>query len=274
MRGTRLGFRADRQARRHRRAVRRAFAEVTFYREQWAMADSPLDDPVPTAVTDLPDPPHTLTPFARPWSPAREPSVWTPDPAALAAALRLAGCGGRGRATVLEVRDALLDQHRLPGRFGGPAYGVLLSASAIVADTARAEERNVKTLAQAAARGRVWVVGAPADLSALPGLADGRLDTVHRVPVSFVEHPADGGERPVVLHDPVLGYVGARVPDCGRFHVDWQRVHVRERAGVVTFSLLGRRRPTLLEMCPSGVDRLRVAICARHATPVLELRAG
>ncbi|HEX6873293.1 MAG TPA: hypothetical protein VF163_19530, partial [Micromonosporaceae bacterium] len=64
--------------RRYRRAVRRAFATVPYYREQCARAGRLLDEPEPTPTATLADPAHTLCPFARPWSAADEPSLWTP----------------------------------------------------------------------------------------------------------------------------------------------------------------------------------------------------
>ena len=112
-------YRPARQERRYRRMTRRAFATVTFYRGRLASAGEPLPHPRPTPVGELPDPPHTLVPFARPWSARYEPSLWTPRLRPLAAALRLAGC--RGRRPVLEVRPALWDGTGC--RAAGPAAG-------------------------------------------------------------------------------------------------------------------------------------------------------
>lgn len=266
------GERRDR--RRYRRAARRAFATVTFYREQWAVAGRVLAEPVPTPADALPDPPHTLCPFARPWTPDREPSLWTPSLRALGRALRMAGC--HERLPVLEVREALLDQirirrHPLQPRPDYPAYRVLLSPTSIVASPARRAELDQEALHAAAAGGGGWLVGGPPELAAVPELAGVRLRPVHRLPVAATaDHPAT--DVPTVLHEPRLGYLGAFVPECRRFHLDGRRVYARDRAGTVALSLPYSRRPTLLDIVPPGAERVTVGRCERHRTPVLRAR--
>jgi hypothetical protein len=265
------GYREARQARRYRRAVRRGFSTVTFYREQCAAAGVILGEPRPTQAADLPDPPHTLCPFARPWRGAFEPPLWLHGPAALARALRLAGCGGS--TPVLEVRDALLDRTHLPG--GAPLlrrrrYAVLLAPHSLVASPARRVELNAETLALAATAETTWVVGSPDELGSMPELREPGLRPVYRMPVSAA--PTMPVEGPVLLYEPPLGYLGALVPACQGFHLDWRRVHARERDGTVTFSLLHERRPTLLDIVPSGADGLLVDDCHRHGSPVLRAR--
>jgi hypothetical protein len=235
--------------RRYRQAVRRAFGEVAFYRSQWAAAGRPLDEPVPTPTTAVPDPPYELCPFRRPWRPDRDVPLWTPDPRQLVGALRLAGLLPAG-GTVLEVRRALVDLPRLTRRV---RYGVLLSADAVAADR---HATNAATLA--AAEPPVLLVG-PADWP----------DPV-TVPRASPSDIADGSAPagPLLLHDPTLGYLGARRPGCGRLHIDTRHVHVA--APRLAFSLLRRRRPTLLAMVPPGANGLRVQACPRHRTPVLE----
>jgi hypothetical protein len=263
------GYRDTRQARRYRLAARRAFVTVTFYREQCAAAGVMLAEPRPTQLADLPDPPHTLYPFARPWSGVFEPPLWTSHPAALARALRLAGCGDG--TPVLEVRDALLDLRHLPR--AAPLhrrrrYAVLLRPRALVASPARRAELNSAGLALAGAAGAAWVVGDPDELGSLPELPETDLRPVYRMPVSAAAATAPA-DRPIVLYEPLLGYLGALVPGCQDFHLDWRRVHARERNGTVTFSLLHERRPTLLDMVPPGAGAVRVAECRRHGSPVL-----
>lgn len=267
-----------RRARRHyRRAVRWAFARVTFYREQLAAAGTVLAEPPPTPVAEIPDPPHTLCPFSRPWSAEREPSLWTPTLHPLARALRAAGC--RGRSPVLEIRDSLLDRGRLPrtaGRTIWPAaYRVLLSSTAAVPSPEHRAALNREAMAVVDAGGAGWLVGAPEELAALPEGGDPRLRPVHRLPVAAVADGAHSanGDAPLLLHEPVLGYLGARVPGCGEVHLD-DRVYARERDGVVTFSLPRSRRPVLLEMVPPGADRVSVGACPRHGTPSLRRRHG
>ena len=262
--------------RRYRRAVRRAVRSVTFYREQCAAAGALLDQARPTPAGELPDPPHTLVPFGRPWSAAREPSLWTPRPAALARALRLAGCGG-GR-PVLEVRPALLDSTRLPrgAPLPGRRYAVLLSPAAVVASPQRRAELTAAALA-VAGDGPVWLVAAPEELAELAvelggsTAPAGRFRPVHRLPVAAAVR-AGPGERPVLLHELALGYLGGLVPACRELHLDRRRVHPRVRDGRLTLSLLRQRRPTLLDIVPPGAEAVGVAGCPRHGTPVLRPR--
>lgn len=267
---------AGRDERRYRRATRRAFAQVTFYREQCAAAGRMLAEPEPTPVAAIPQPPHTLCPFARPWSADREPSLWTPSLVPLARALRMAGC--RATLPVLEVREALLDGTRLPrlrrpGR--RPDYRVLLSATAVVTSPAHRAALNREALAVVQPAGAGWLVGGPAELAALPELGAGRgselLRPVHRVPVAAAAtDPAGGG--PTLLYEPMLGYLGALVPECRRVHLDTARVYARDRDGAVTLSLTRSRRPTLLDIVPPGAERVTVGRCDRHRTPILTAR--
>ncbi|GIJ55537.1 hypothetical protein [Virgisporangium aurantiacum] len=237
--------------RRYRRVVRRAFREVTFYRSQCAAAGRLLDEPVPTPTAAVPDPPYELCPFRRPWRPDRDLPLWTPDPRQLVGALRIAGLLPAA-GTVVEVRRALVDLPRLTRRV---RYAVLLGADAVAADRCGT---NAATLD--AVRAPVLLVG-PVDW---PDPV-----TVPRVDLARV---ADGSAPPgpLLLHDPTLGYLGARHPDCGGLHLDINVVHAAERDGRLAFSLLRRRRPTLLAMVPPGAGNLRLATCARHRTPVLE----
>jgi hypothetical protein len=240
-------------SRRYQRAVRRAFGTVLFYREQWAVAG--VAEPVPTPVAELPDPPHSLCAFTRPWSPDREPSLWTGEPWPLARALRMAGCGWRR--PVLELRPALLDRTRLPPWRG---YHVLLSPSALVASPAHREALNAAALAGTGG----WLVGAPDELASLP--AHPGLRPVLRLPVGAAAAPAPDG--PAVLFEPRVGYLGAVHPRCRRFHLD-RHVYARERSGLVTLSLLGRRRLTLLDIVPPAADTVRLDRCRRHGTTVV-----
>lgn len=263
------GYRPRRQERRYRRAVHRAFATVTFYREQLAESGELLPHPRPTPVSELPDPPHTLVPFARPWSARYEPSLWTPRLRPLAAALRLAGC--RDRRPVLEVRPAVWDGTRLPGGWPRRRYAVLLPATAQVASADRRTELNRAALAVADG-GAAWVVGGPDELADLP--EQPVLRPVVRIPVGALAGPTDDpvGSGPAVLHEPRLGYLGARVPGCGRWHLDWRRVHARDRDGRLTLSRLDQRRPTLLELVVPEAERVTVDHCPVHRTPVLRAR--
>lgn len=262
--------RTRRARRRYRRRVRWAFARVTFYREQWAAAGRVLAEPEPTPVGAVPQPPHSLCPFSRPWLAEREPSLWTPTLRPLARALRMAGC--RGRRPVLEVRESLLDRTRLPAphrlRPGSAPYRVLLSGTAIVASDQQRAALNQEALSVLAPAGAGWVVAGTDELAAVAEGRDPRLAPVLRLPVAAAaDGPPPAG--PAVLYEPMLGYLGALVPECRRFHLDSPRVYARGRDGVVTFSLPGSRRPVLLDLVPPGADRVAVGLCPRHRTPVL-----
>ena len=262
------GYHPRRQHRRYLRATRRAFATVTFYREQITEFNTPLPEPRPTPAAALPDPPHTLVPFARPWSAQHEPSLWTPRPQPLAAVLRLAGC--RDQLPVLEVRQALWDRTRIGNGWRRRRYAVLLSPTARVASPQRREELNQDALA-VVGNGPGWLVGTAEELAALP--KQPQLRPVLRLPIqAVVDRPDDlnaASPPPAVLHEPRLGYVGARKPECGQWHLDWRRVYARERDGQLTLSRLDQRRPTLLGLLVPGADHVRVDHCPRHRTPVL-----
>jgi hypothetical protein len=234
----------------YRRAVRRAFREVTFYRSQCAAAGRLLDEPVPTPTTAVPDPPYELCPFRHPWRPDRDLPLWTPDPRQLVGALRIARLLPAG-GTVVEVRRALVDLPRLTRRVH---YAVLLGDDAVAADRCGTNAATLK-----AVRAPVFLVG-PASW---PDPV-----SVPRVDLAAV---ADGSAPagPLLLHDPTLGYLGARHPDCGGLHLNTGLVHAAARDGRLAFSLPRRRRPTLLAMVPPGAENLRLTACARHGTPVL-----
>jgi hypothetical protein len=184
----------------------------------------------------------------------------------LARVLRMAGC--REQLPVLEVRDALLDRTRLPRHhpLRRPSrYAVLLSPGAIVASDARRDELNREAVAAA---GAGWLVADPDQLAAVRSVAGQSLRPVHRLPVAAVATRLPVGV-PAVLYEPPLGYLGALVPECRRFHLDTPRVYAHHRDGTVTFSLPGSRRPTLLDIVPPRTERLAVGRCPRHGTAIL-----
>lgn len=71
-----------------------------------------------------------------------------------------------------------------------------------------------------------------------------------------------------VLHDPVLGYLGALEP-CGRWHLDWPRVYARPTTGGLAFTLLRQDSPRFVDVLPAGGVRGEIASCPRHGTPVV-----
>ncbi|WP_067476140.1 hypothetical protein [Actinomadura hibisca] len=262
------GFSATRWDAARRKVVRRAFREVPFYREQWAAAGRELPDVVPTPAERLADQAFRLCPLGRPYRPAHEPSLWTGDAAALRAAVRTAGVPARG-VPVLEVRDAMLD--RLSLGPGGPAYGVLLSAEADVLDEERRAALNARAVGLAVRAGRAVVVGPPDALDhAVAGLRSAAAATL-RIGVLARTTPAEafsaGG--PVLLHDPVLGYYGARAGTCGVVHLLWRHHHARVVDGALQITDLRRRRPTLCGVVPAGSAGSAVAPCPEHGVPAL-----
>lgn len=250
-------FSAASWERAYRRAAALAFSRVPFYRDQWVAAGRALDEPEPTPTAELAGQLHRLCPFAEPYDPAREPSLWIGEAAALREALALAGVPGR--APVLEVRPAVLDRRTL-GR-GGPRYGVLLGPGARVVHERRRRELNAAAVELATRAGRAVVVGERPALDALlPELAGAEVTAVERVTLGAA---ADGG---ALVHDPHLGYYAARA-SCGRIHLLWRRFHARPVGDAPAVSALRRRRPVLVGVVPDG--RGTPGSCPEHGTPIL-----
>jgi hypothetical protein len=248
---------------RYARAAERAFRQVPFYREQWAAAGHPLRDPVPVAAAELQEQLFRLCPLARPHRPEREPSLWIGDPADLRRALAIAGALATG-AAVLEVRGAIVDWRDLGRR--GPRYAPVLAADAPIADPARRTALNAEAAAFAAAAGAAVVVGSPAELAVVLGELSG---TARLLPLPRVTLDGAGDGGPALLHDRHLGYLGAWVRACGRFHLDWRHVHARADQGGVLITKLRQTRPTLVNVRPAGAGRAAVQVCPLHGTPAL-----
>ncbi|MFN2468232.1 MAG: hypothetical protein ABR521_08925 [Gaiellaceae bacterium] len=282
--GAHAAFGERRWDRRRQAAVERAFAEVPYYREQWASAGRALSEPVPVRAADLSEELFRLCPLRSPWDPRREPTLWIGDLTALADALTLAGARPR-RLPVLEVRLAVVDSTRL-GRVGAP-YGVLLAPDADVAGDARRLALQLGSLKLALDHGRAVVVGAPTELPAVMrsaeaalGGVDVRWSLVPRLTLAEAagadggceqRSGADGGrEERFVVHDPYLGYVAARSPDCGEVHLLWNRIHARPSQDGLLFTRIRDRRPTLVNVIPVHGGFSTVSRCRAHGTPVLE----
>ncbi|GGO80795.1 hypothetical protein [Nonomuraea cavernae] len=268
-------FSAARWERAYREVVASAFRRVPFYRDQWVAAGRALAEPEPTPSAALSGQLHRLCPFARPFDPSREPSLWIGDGRDLRDALALAGASRR--TPVAEVRAAVLDRRALGPR--GPRYGALLAPGADVVDEDRRRALNAAALALLGApaqAGQVIVVGERAALEALgPELDDVRAHAVERMTAaSAVQDP-----RPGVLYDPHLGYFAATHPACGRAHLLWRRFHARPAGRAWAVTALRRRRPVLLDVLPDGsgtpgattltTGTPATAVCADHGTPVL-----
>lgn len=244
----------------YRRIVRSSFATVPLYRERWAL-DGRTD---PTLV---------------PGRSGRDGgAVSSVEVAARSADLvpigggeadvdRLRGLGfvlpplgDRALVVVLDptgprppadlpkgVRGCVLDPDRLR------SDGV---SSAVAAVTARLRRG-----------GTVLAVGSDKDLARLvETLPAEDAVAVDRLPVGGLDRPDP--EPFGVLHDPILGFLAA-FGGCGRWHVDWRRVHVRETAAGLAFTLLRQRSPRLVDVLVGGGVPGRVRPCPRHGTPVL-----
>ena len=265
-------FRQDRWDSRHRLACARAFREVPFYREQWAYAGRELPEPLPVRAAELQQELFRLCPLRSPWDPRREPTLWTGDPGALSDALTVAGTAPR-RVPVLEVRGAAVDWARV-GRYGTP-YGFVLRADADVASDGRRLALHLAALKLAVDHGRAVVVGSSHDWSQLLPELDSALDAV-AVQWSLVRRmtlaeasQAEAVEEPAVVHDPFLGYIAARAPDCNEIHLLWDRVHAKVSSDGLLFTRLRGRRPTLVNVSAVDTGFSAVRRCRLHGTPVL-----
>lgn len=245
----------------YRRVVGHAFRRVPFYRDQWVAAGRALDEPEPTPSAALAGQLHRLCPFARPFDPAGEPSLWIGEARILREALTLVGAPRR--TPVLEVRPAVLDRRTLGP--GGPRYGVLLGPDAKVVNEARRRALNAEALELATAAGRAVVVGDRQALDeVLPRLDGVDVTTVERVSLA----QATAGENGTLVHDPHLGYFAGRA-SCGRIHLLWRRFHARRAGQVTTVSAL-RRRPVLVDVIPDDPPSGHTpGTCPEHGTPII-----
>ncbi|WP_327089958.1 hypothetical protein OIE66_04895 [Nonomuraea sp. NBC_01738] len=235
----------------YRRTVADAFSRVPFYRDQWVAAGHELEEPVPTPSEELTGQLHRLCPFAAPYDPAREPSLWIGAADELREALALTGAPRS--APVLEVRQAVLDRRTLGRR--GPRYGVLLATGARVVHERRRRELNAPALDVARQAGAAVLVGEQEQITRfLP-----ELDGVDVTPIAHGE---------AVAFDPHLGYFGARA-SCGGLHLLWRRFHVKQSGAGPCVTALRRRRPTLAGIVPAGRERDVTGLCREHGTPIL-----
>jgi hypothetical protein len=170
----------------------------------------------------------------------------------------------RGERPLFEVRDALLDWNRIAPRKG--RYHVLLSAQAEVADPA-VREASVRAFMAAA---KPALLGTSAQIAAL-GPAVGKARVFIRTSPGDLDRAGDGV---TVLHDAHLGYLGARHRACGRVHVNWRRLHVRQTLDGLLFTMLCRRRPTLVDIVVSGTAHLSVSRCRIHHSPIILAEGG
>jgi len=264
-----VAFRADRWDERHRAACARAFAEVPFYREQWASAGRELSEPAPVRAADLRQELFRLCPLRSPWDPRREPTLWAGELAGLEAALSAVGMPPR-RTPVIELRASAVDWTRF-GPAGAP-YAFLLSRDADVASEGARTALQLAAMKLAVDHGRAVVVGPRDELPEILRAVDAALapvavrwSAVHRMTLA----EAAAAAEPAVVHDPFLGYIAARSPECGEAHVLWERVHVKASPDGLLFTRLRGRRPTLVNVLPADPGFRAVGRCPVHGTPVL-----
>lgn len=243
----------------YRRTVRSTFATVPFYRHRWAVdgrtdpvlvagrtgthggavtpaeVDSARIDLVPLAGgRSEPDPARGLGPVLGPL-----------PPGALIAVLDEAGSRpptdlpGRVRGCVLDPEEA--------------ADG----ASVVLAELTATFARGATVLAVGTDKQLIRLSGA------LPPEQAARLG---RRPLRELDQ-LDGGPYGLI-HDRLLGYLGA-FGACGRWHLDWPRVHARETDAGLAFTLLRQDSPRFVDVLVGGGVRGRVAPCPRHGTPVV-----
>jgi hypothetical protein len=246
-----------------RAAVEQAFATVPYYREMWAETNSRLLEPTPTSGADLDSLLPRLYPFGEPYEYRRETPPWLGEPAELFEALQATG-GYRGERPLFEVRDALLDWNRIGPRKG--RYHVVLSALAEVADPA-VREAGVRALMAAP---EPALLGTSEQIAAL-GPAVSKARVFIRTSPGDLDRAGDGA---TVLHDAHLGYLGARHQACGQVHVNWRRLYVRQAPDGLLFTVLRRRRPTLVNVVVPGTAHLMLGRCRIHHSPVILAEGG
>ena len=134
---------------------------------------------------------------------------------------------------------------------------------------------HLAALKLAVDHGRAVVVGSSHDWSQLLPELDSALDAV-AVQWSLVRRmtlaeafQAEAVEEPAVVHDPFLGYIAARAPDCNEIHLLWDRVHAKVSSDGLLFTRLRGRRPTLVNVSAVDTGFSAVRRCRLHGTPVL-----
>jgi hypothetical protein len=244
----------------YRRAVQDAFATVPLYREHWALAGR--TDPVlvpgmlgrdggAVAAAEIARRVADLVPLdggAAELDPVRGLGCVLPALPEGALVVVLAETGVRAPADLAPgVRGCVLDPDRLPADRDAAAVAEIvrllrLGGAVVAVGTDKQLARLVETL--------------PAD----------DVVALRHLPVRTLDQ-LDAGPHGL-LHDPLLGFLGS-FRECGRWHVDWRRVYVRETTGGLAFTLSRQRSPRLVDVLAGDGVAGRVAWCPRHATPVV-----
>ncbi|MFF3731905.1 hypothetical protein ACFYXM_16660 [Streptomyces sp. NPDC002476] len=230
------------------RTVRRALRTVPHYRERYA-ATGALP---PLTRAEVDERRHLLMPLGEASPARRDPGLPAAERTAeLYEALRLAGHRTRGL-DVYEVARSLRD----PVRAHGSTWRVLLDATA---HTDPYAEPGIRP--GALPEGPALVVGDP-------GTPGGR-DLVRVARTSLAEAAGSRPSGGSLWYEPWLGHLGAVPPSCGELHLNTGRVHARLLGDTTVLTLLRRRRPTLVHVCPEAAERFRPERCPVHGTPIV-----
>jgi hypothetical protein len=241
------------------RSVRSAFATVPFYRERWALDGR--EDPVlvpgrtgtDAGAVPLAEAVHKLVDLV----PLAGGEQRTDPVRGLGRVLRTARAPRRGSLIVLLGPDELRPPADLPKGVRGCVAGPDAPGAAVLRELTAVLHSGHQVLA---------VGDDKAIATFTAGLPDGLAHRVEAVPHRELDS-LDAGPYGV-LHDPVLGYLGA-LGGCGRWHLDWTRVYARPTSGGLAFTLLRQDSPRFVDVLPAGGVRGGIAPCPRHGTPVV-----
>lgn len=245
------------------RGVSSAFATVPLYRETWALRGrtDPVLVPGKTGSNGGALPADEVRRRLVDTAPLAGGST-EPDATRGLAGL-LSGATGRHPHRLVVVVDA--DVTRPPSGLPRGSRGCVLHPDAA---TSAGGEPVVREVIDTLRRGeRVLTIGEDKNIDALRSALPAGLGPPDRVAHHRIDRLPDGPFG--LLHDPLLGYLGT-VRDCGRWHVDQRRVYVRETSGGLSFTVLGRTSPRLVDVLIGGGVPGEVHSCPRHGSPVIE----
>lgn len=255
---------AVRWRRAYRRVVRSAFDTVPFYRERWALdgRTDPTLVPGRTGSLDGATDPETLRRTVVDLVPLSGGSTRFDPVRGLGRVLPRARGPRAGTLVVVVDGHACAPPADLPRGLRGCVVDPDFLGdpdSAVLVEVTNALHRGAPVLA----------VGGDKELArlsaALPESLARRLDRLPRRTLSELDAGPYG-----VLHDPLLGYLGA-FGECGRWHLDTRNVYARPTRGGLAVTLLNQRSPVLVDVLVDGGVRASVDTCPRHGTPVVSL---
>ncbi|EHR63720.1 hypothetical protein SaccyDRAFT_4924 [Saccharomonospora cyanea NA-134] len=247
----------------YRRTVLAAFNTVPFYRQRWALEGRTEPTLVEgrTGTHDGASHPEELLRVLVDLVPLAGGEAEYDPARGLGQVLPVARRPRSGTLVVIVDREITRPPADLPNGVRGAALHPDLFAgaeeSAVVAELLGALRRRRPVLA----------VGGDKELSGLISVLPAESShLVYRLPHRSVSD-LDGALYGV-LHDPLLGYLGA-LRECGRWHLDHRRVYARRTRGGLAFTLLKQRSPMFVDVLVDGGVRGDVRWCPRHGTPVV-----